>query len=76
MIGVMEPDGRLKFCELKLAIDIGNLRDTGYDFRKVWFSEAADAVREKVKSCSCYHGCFLTPSLYYSPSHLVRSLLS
>lgn len=73
-IGVMEPDGRIKLCELKLAFDVGNLRDAGYDFRKVWFSPEADRVREKVKTCSCYHGCFLTPSLYYSPLHLIRSL--
>ena len=76
MIGVMEPDGRVKLCELKLAIDVGNLRDTGYDFRKVWFSPKADEIREKVKTCSCYHGCFLGPSLYYSPLHLIRSLVS
>ena len=75
-IGVMEPDGRIKLCELKLAIDVGNLRDAGYDFRKVWFSPEADRVREKVKTCSCYHGCFLGPSLYYSPLHLIRSLIS
>ncbi len=75
-IGVMEPDGRIKLCELKLAIDVGNLRDVGYDFKKVWFAPAADAVREKVKTCSCYHGCFLGPSLYYSPLHLIRSLVS
>lgn len=74
-IGVMEPDGRIKLCELKLAIDVGNVRDVDYDFRKVWFSDKANEVREKVKSCSCYHGCFLGPSLYYSPLHLVRSLI-
>lgn len=74
VIGVMEPDGRIKLCELKLAIDVGNLRDADYNFRKVWFSPEADAVREKVKTCSCYHGCFLVPSLYYSPLHLVRAL--
>ncbi len=75
-IGVMEPDGRIKLCELKLAIDVGKLRDVDYDFRKVWFSPEADAVREKVKTCSCYHGCFLSPSLYYSPLHLIRSLIA
>ncbi len=75
-IGVMEPDGRIKLCELKLAIDVGNIRNVDYDFRKVWFSPEANAVREKVKSCSCYHGCFLGPSLYYSPLHLIRSLVS
>lgn len=75
-IGVMEPDGRIKLCELKLAIDVGNLRDHNYEFRKVWFSPEADKVREKVKTCSCFHGCFLGPSLYYSPLHLIRSLVS
>ncbi len=75
-IGVMEPDGRIKLCELKLAIDVGNVRDVGYDFSKVWFSREADAIRERVKTCSCYHGCFLGPSLYYSPLHLIRSLVS
>ena len=76
IIGVMEPDGRVKLCELKLAVDVGNVRNTDYDFGKVWFSAEADAIREKVKTCSCYHGCFLGPSLYYSPLHLIRSLVS
>lgn len=76
IIGVMEPDGRIKLCELKLAVDVGNLREANYDFRTVWFSKAADEIREKVKTCSCYHGCFMAPSIYYSPVHLIRSLVN
>jgi hypothetical protein len=33
---------------------MGNVRDAGYDFRKVWFSRQANEVRRAVKSRGCY----------------------
>jgi MoaA/NifB/PqqE/SkfB family radical SAM enzyme len=48
------PDGDVWFCCIK-ADPVGNLRDAGYDFGKVWFSEKADVERRKVRAgeCSC-----------------------
>ena len=42
-------------CVLGYDSVIGNLRDYGYDFRKLWFSEKADEIRKYVKDgrCAC-----------------------
>jgi len=42
-------------CILGYDRPMGNLRETNYDFRKIWFSEKADDVRRYVKSedCAC-----------------------
>jgi hypothetical protein len=52
-------------CELREAV--GNVRDTGYDFTKLWFSEAADAQRAAIraKECHCTHSCFMSSSLVF-----------
>jgi hypothetical protein len=41
---------------------MGNLRDVDYDFRKIWFSKAADNFRKSVKHRECY--CPLANSSY------------
>lgn len=68
-IGVLEPDGGVRLCELTRKI--GNLRCVDYDFKKVWYSHEANKLREgiKAKNCTsgCTHSCFLIPSLTYSP---------
>jgi len=42
-------------CVLGYNSVIGNLRESGYDFRKLWFSEKADVIRRYVKDgrCAC-----------------------
>jgi MoaA/NifB/PqqE/SkfB family radical SAM enzyme len=72
MIGVIEPNGDVKLCEPDSPI--GNLRDHGYDFRKVWFSEGAESGRRKAIKCSCMHPCFLSSSLMYNPRTLYTIL--
>lgn len=59
-IGVIEPDGDVRLCELKPSI--GNIRETDYDFKKVWFSDEAEEIRASVKQCSCTHACFINAS--------------
>lgn len=71
IIGVMEPNGDVKLCELTEAI--GNVRSVNYDFRRVWFSDKANEVRKKIKNCTCAHACFLTPSIKMNPISLVKS---
>lgn len=69
VVGVLEPDGCVRLCELTRKV--GNVRDFDYDFRKVWHSPAANALRKEIETgdCTrgCTHGCFLIPSLMYSP---------
>lgn len=42
-------------CVLGYEKEMGNLRDYGYDFKKLWYSEEAHAVRKyiKRKKCAC-----------------------
>lgn len=64
-IGVIEPDGRVRLCELTPVI--GNLRDAGFDFERVWTSPEANALRQQIINCSCTHACFINASQkYYS----------
>ena len=48
------PDGDVWFCCIE-ARPVGNLRETGYDFGSVWFSERARGLRRRVRDglCSC-----------------------
>jgi len=73
IIGVLEPNGDIKLCELTQAV--GNARTCDYDFRKAWFSKAADERRGFIKSCACTHACFLSPSIFANPPALLESCL-
>ena len=61
-IGVIEPDGGVRLCELKGRV--GELRKCGYDFKRLWGSEAAARLREGARSehCYCTHVCFINMS--------------
>lgn len=50
-LAVLEPDGRIRFCEL--LDEVGDLREHDYDFRKVWFSEEANRQRQWINDCRC-----------------------
>lgn len=63
--GVLDARGEVRMCELREAV--GNVRDTGFDFNKLWFSEAADKQRDSIraKECHCTHSCFMSSSLVF-----------
>lgn len=65
--GVLDARGEVRMCELRDAV--GNVRDTGFDFEKLWFSDAADQQRMsiKAKECHCTHSCFMSSSLVFNP---------
>jgi MoaA/NifB/PqqE/SkfB family radical SAM enzyme len=46
-------DGQVWPCCVR-ADNLGNLRDMGYDFRKIWFSEKAQRVRQSIKDKECH----------------------
>jgi MoaA/NifB/PqqE/SkfB family radical SAM enzyme len=50
----LAPDGHVWGCCVR-AESLGNVRDNGYDFRRVWFGPLADAFRDSVrrKECAC-----------------------
>lgn len=47
-----------------LAQSLGNLRDTNFDFSKLWSSEKANEIRASIKRCECY--CPLANAMYTS----------
>ena len=63
--GVVDARGEVRMCELRDAV--GNVRDTNYDFGKLWFSPEADRQRGsiKAKECHCTHSCFMASSLVF-----------
>lgn len=64
---VMLSNGDLYPCEL-LEKKIGNIKDAGYDFKKLWFSEKAREIRKFIKAtkCFCTYECFLTLNTFFS----------
>lgn len=55
------PDGEVWGCCIK-AESMGNLKEAGYDFRKIWFSERADRLRADIKERNCF--CPLANAAY------------
>jgi MoaA/NifB/PqqE/SkfB family radical SAM enzyme len=45
-------DGKVWPCCIR-ADNLGSLRDNDYDFKKIWFSEKAKAVRKSIKNQEC-----------------------
>lgn len=65
------PDGDVWMCCIK-AESIGNLRDTDYDFKKIWFSEKAEILRQSIKKGECY--CPLANASYTNMLHNLKTL--
>lgn len=59
-IGVIEPDGGVRHCELTPLI--GHLREVDFDFERLWFGPEAAAMRKQIVGCSCTHACFINAS--------------
>ena len=57
----ISPDGDVWTCCIR-ADPIGNLRDVGYDFRKLWFNDRARKQRDSIKNNECY--CPLANAYY------------
>ena len=67
---VIYPTGNVAGCELR-DDNLGNLRDSNFDFKDIWFGQHADRFRDevgKVDSCrNCYHHCFISPAIFRTP---------
>ena len=63
---VIYSNGDVVECEIKNS-SLGNLRDAGYDFGKLWFNNRAKEVaREAANGCFCTHECGHYSSAIYS----------
>jgi MoaA/NifB/PqqE/SkfB family radical SAM enzyme len=69
LTGVLRGNGDVYPCEL-LNEKLGNLRDVGYDFKRLWLSEKADLIRERIinEKCFCTHECFITNNILFNLS--------
>jgi MoaA/NifB/PqqE/SkfB family radical SAM enzyme len=70
--GVIYDEGTVSSCEI--LAPVGNLRDYGWNFKKLWFSDAMQARRKiAADGCFCTHesNCFY-PSLPMNPTHLIQ----
>jgi hypothetical protein len=67
--------GEVYPCEL-LDRPLGNLRDAGLGFQRIWRGGQAEAVRGHIRDtgCFCTYECFLTNSIIFNPRMLPRLL--
>ena len=65
-------DGTVWPCCVR-ADAMGNLREADYNFRSVWFSDAAQAIRRSIRAKECY--CPLANAAYTNMLHHPVTLL-
>jgi MoaA/NifB/PqqE/SkfB family radical SAM enzyme len=69
----LAPDGHVWGCCVR-AESLGNVRDHGYDFKRVWLGPEADTFRASVKNkeCACPLANASYTNLLLDPKSLVR----
>jgi MoaA/NifB/PqqE/SkfB family radical SAM enzyme len=72
-VGVMFSRGEVYPCEL-LNMEMGNVRDVDYDFRKLWFSERSKNICSEIKKnkCFCTYENIVTVNLLFNPKMLAK----
>lgn len=72
---VISEEGDVYACEM-LDTKIGNLRDVGYDFAKIWEGERAKSMRTFIRDskCFCTHECNMSINLLFNPAAYPRIL--
>ncbi len=65
---VIDADLNVFPCEA-LSMVMGNLRDFGYDLKKLWFSPQAENVRKYIdgKNCVCTNECNIQNNSFFTP---------
>lgn len=73
---VINEEGDVYPCET-LGRKIGNLRDYGYDFKKLWHSKKANEIRQFIKSsrCFCTHECNIRTNILFNPYIMMKGLI-
>ncbi len=72
MDAVVYADGTVSLCELTKPV--GNLKEYDFDLGRMWRSEAVAAMKAKVGTCFCTHGCNLSTSLMFDPEIVMESV--
>jgi hypothetical protein len=72
----MFANGDIYPCELLIDRKLGNVRDSGYDFKKIWYGKKADEARRFIRDtkCFCTYECFLTVNILFNPRMMPRIL--
>ena len=68
----IDPTGEVWLCCIR-AQTIGNLRDTNYDFMKLWYNEKANRQRKSIRREECY--CPLASANYTNLSLNLKTSL-
>lgn len=73
---VMTETGDVHPCEI-LNRRIGSLRETGYNFGKLYYSKNADEIRHFIKNTKCYctYECAITTNILFNIKQLVKMLM-
>jgi len=72
----MFANGDIYPCELLIDRKLGNVRDNGYDFKKIWYGKKADEARRFIRDtkCFCTYECFLTVNILFNPRMMPKVL--
>ena len=70
LLAVMYEDGSVFPCEM-LCSKIGNIKDFGYSFKKLWVSGKACEIRRKItqSKCFCTYECAMSEHTLFNPRH-------
>ncbi len=70
---VMTETGDLYPCEI-LDKKIGNIKETDYDFKRLWHSTEAAKLRSFIKDTKCYctYECAITTNILFNMSQLTK----
>lgn len=73
---VMTETGDVHPCEI-LNRRIGSLRETGYNFGKLYYSKNADEIRHFIKNTKCYctYECAITTNILFNIKQLIKMLM-
>lgn len=71
---VIYSNGDVYPCEMLTKSRIGNLREAGYDFQKLWTSKTLRQIVGQIKKskCFCTHECHLPINILFSPKMLPK----
>jgi hypothetical protein len=72
----MTETGDLYPCEI-LNRKIGGIRETGYNFGKLYYSKNAEEIRQFIKGTKCYctYECAITTNILFNIKQLIKMLV-
>lgn len=73
LIGILSETGEVYLCET-LDRSMGNIREHGHDFSRLWKSSQASSAREYQKKlgCQCTYECAMSVNTLFNPRRALR----